>query len=150
MPDSSAAIPNIDLSRWPLVKVRWPETLDSEFVHAFLNATASLSRRGEAYAIVVDGHDAPLPTAAERKMIADRISQNPPPGTGTLVASAAVLQSSLLRGALTAISWLVKRKYPVRAFTSHAAAVRWAEAELLRAELATKLFGGSASATPLS
>ena len=150
MPDSSAAIPNIDLSRWPLVQVHWPKTLDREFVDAFLSATASLSRRGEAYAIVINKHDAPLPTAANRKMIADRISQNPPPGVGTLVASAVALQSSLLRGALTAISWLLKRKYPVRAFTSHTAAIRWARAEWLRSELATDLSGARNSATPSS
>ena len=117
----------LDLSRWPVVvAVMPPEAFTPQRLDAWLDAFEHhvLARR-QPYATVLDMSDSPRTTPEERKRMADRL-RGGDDHQRMCVAGAFVMQSTLARGALTAVMWLRKPEYPTRVFASRQEAIAWA------------------------
>ena len=117
-------------SEFPLVTVRFRGAQTLTEFEGYLAALAELYREGRPFGLVCDSRGAEAPPAVHRKLQADFIAQH-----GRLIRSlnlgtAFVIDSVLLRGALTAILWLQPLPCPHFVSGDVEEARRWARARL--------------------
>jgi hypothetical protein len=70
-------------------------------------------------------YQATLPTPIQRRRLADLVSREAMRQDLSLKALAFATDSSLARGALTAINWLVKKPFPEKVFGNPVKAIEW-------------------------
>ena len=70
-------------------------------------------------------------TARQRRMSADHVSRMRDKMRERVVAIAFVIQSPLIRGAITAIAWLVSLPFRHQTFKTREEAIAWVERRLL-------------------
>ena len=99
---------------WPLVVVV-PQRLDAADVAEFMAACDACYARRERFASLVDltGVSEP-PSAVQRKVLSDWAALRTVDMQRCSVATALVVQSPVVRGALTALQWVVTSPRPVR------------------------------------
>jgi hypothetical protein len=106
----------IDDSRWPLVTVRFVgDTLDEDFRQylSFLNANMDRAEAAQTKtAVLFDARAGGRVSASTRQQMADWIRRNAEQTRRTCVGFAFVFDSAMVRGALTAILWLVPMPAP--------------------------------------
>lgn len=98
-----------DLSAWPLVLVTMPPEAptDTDVLRCIDDQRAMLQRR-EKHALLCDArHAIPMP-ATQRRLWAEWLAESEPLSKRYTIAMAVVASSSLIRGALTAVTWLRK------------------------------------------
>ncbi len=81
--------------------------------------------RGERWAAAFEMRNCRVITASERKQYTDLITRRGPHFKQTIQRCALVTESSLHRGALTAITWVVPLPFDVKFFSDSAGAERW-------------------------
>jgi hypothetical protein len=99
----------IDVSEglWPLVVIRYPGETDPSDWEAMFAAIARIHRKKERFYTLHDASRSGVPSAIERAVIGRHTRTLEAESKRLLVGSCIVLESSLIRGALTAIYWIV-------------------------------------------
>ena len=82
------------------------------------------------YAAVIDASTGGLPSPGQRKLVSDFSRRHEAHIARHCRGMAMVFSNPLMRGVMTAILWMVKKKAPQRVFTEVPEAVRWAQAQL--------------------
>ena len=128
---------DIDISRLPLVRITWDGTVDDDAFRQYLETTADLIAAHPGTVLLHDARRAGAPSALQRRLQAEwmhahehTIRRN---GRGT----AFVIESALVRGALTAILWLQPLATEELVTASMDEALAWAEARIARGHSGT-------------
>lgn len=123
----------IDDSQMPLVRVTYDgEITDDEF-RRHLDEYAALVRRGRRYGAVFDATRAARPSATQRRMMAEFINAREAELSRVCVGGAFVIDSPLIRGAMTAILWVASMPFPHTVVSSEAEALGWVRGRLAAA-----------------
>ena len=111
---------------WPLLIVRWPEgdVLDADLDQYQRESEADLYR-GEIHCIMHDSRNALGLSAAQRKSIASHLEEHQDAITRWTAAVAIVTPSALIRGMITAVSWLTGTPCPQKTFATEQEAHAW-------------------------
>jgi hypothetical protein len=103
----------VDASRMPLVVQRFRQGFDDADVEHMFRQFEFLFLSGRRYALLVYTDPGPkVMTARQRKMVADWGKAHIEQIRRVNVASAVVIESALVRGALTALTWLFEPPTP--------------------------------------
>ena len=120
---------SFDESRLPLLVVTFVgESTDAEF-DAYLARMTQMVRRGSRYGVLFDARAAARPTPRQRQKQADWMKEYAPSLRANNAGIAFVIESAVVRGALTAILWLSPMP------TSHNVVATVAQAEEWLAQL---------------
>jgi hypothetical protein len=114
-----------DDSRAPLVVVTSTGESSNEDYDAYLERLTALVRRRQRYAIVFDARRSARPTPRQRQKQADWMQANSSAIRSYNVGIAFVIDSAIVRGALTAILWLQETPSPHKVFASLDGAEQW-------------------------
>lgn len=119
-----------DETALPLVVIRWSgEASDADFAEFFAAQRALLARR-RPYVQIADASRAKVMSSLQRRKMAEFSDDTSAEAARLCKGTAVVISNSLVRGALTAVLWLVKPQYPlvvVATFDEAQACVhRWA------------------------
>jgi hypothetical protein len=120
-----------DLRAFPLVittYLRSPSTEDCEIIAQTMQA---IFRRRERVFFVADMQRLTVPDAAGRKRAAEIAERFELPTRAYVIGQAIVMRSSVIRGTLTALRWLVKPAAPEYYVASMAEAAEIAEARMI-------------------
>jgi hypothetical protein len=121
----------LDLESYPIILQGFPRGPKTEAeLGALFDQMALVGRRAvesRAVHVVVALGDESF-TAAERRIIANRMSRAPADEAARVVGAFAVIESTLARGVLTALKWLAPRVIPVVAAATPDEAIDLAEA----------------------
>lgn len=102
-----------DESSFPLVIVTWTgDATDADF-QAFFDAQRRLLARQEPYVQIADASNAKVMSSLQRRMIAQFSEETDAAAARLCKGTAVVIRNSMVRGAMTAVLWLVKLKYPL-------------------------------------
>jgi hypothetical protein len=102
-----------DESRWPFVVVTKGPAVQSEAeFEQHLSKLRSYFQRGQRFGLVMDVRRAPILSAAQRRVLAERIDADITEFGPLLCGIALVLSSALSRGMLKAILWLRQTREP--------------------------------------
>jgi hypothetical protein len=128
-----------DESRWPLVVVHFPESFSHEdWMAQVRNLGASVDRAVRErvrYAIIVDAaRVGSPPSALQRKAASDFNRDRYDDLKKHLVGWASVITSPILRGAITAMTWLQPTPFPQRVFGTIEAAEEWAQGQIAQSK----------------
>jgi hypothetical protein len=95
-----------DATTLPLLRITFAGSVDDDAFRAYLGEYRAVLSQGKPYAVLLDASDAGVPSSAQRKLQADFIRDNAVVMGAVCVGGAFIIQSTLVRGALTAILWL--------------------------------------------
>lgn len=123
----------MDTSSWPLVVVAFRGAPGDEDWAAMFAAYEEWYRRRQPFHVVNDTAGLyAVPNAAQRKLIAEKAREHEGMSRKWIVGSATVVSSALVRGALTAITWLAPPVYHLTLCASLDEAMRVARLALER------------------
>ncbi len=89
-----------------VIHVVWEGAPDDEALRAYFAELATIIARLDRYAIVYDMRRTSLPTAQQRRLLADYARNEGPRLRRSCVGVVFVIESALIRGALVAMLWL--------------------------------------------
>ena len=115
----------IDDSAFPLVVVTHPTTWTDDEWERYLTQMRSYPSRRERYVTLTDARGAGTPTAAQRRRAAEVMAEDQALSKRFNVANALVYDSALLRGMITAITWITPPPVPMQSFATPEPALRW-------------------------
>lgn len=108
-----------------IIRIVWEGApTDSELERFFENLTRAVSNRSH-YALVYDAREASAPSTRQRHLLADLSGMMGPALRDRCVGAAFVIDSFLVRAALTAILWLRPMEVPHVVTASVAEAEAW-------------------------
>lgn len=121
----------LDLDSYPFILQGFPRGPKTEAeIAALFDEMAVVGRRavetGALHVVIALGDESF--TAAERRIIANRMARAPADQAARVIGAFAVIESTLARGVLTALRWLAPRVIPVVAAATPDEAVDLAEA----------------------
>jgi hypothetical protein len=100
---------NIDSSRFPLVVQRFSRDVTDEDVEAMIQKFELMFHGGRRYALLVYcDADANVMSARQRRRVSDWYRECADQVRRINVGTAVVIESALVRGAMTAFNWLVE------------------------------------------
>lgn len=127
----------VEEAKWPLVVVRWPQAVPSDHdVQETLRVLTGMY--GRPHAVLHDGVRAGGLTAAQRRMLSRHTAVYEEEVRRSVVAAAAAVPSSFLRGVIAMIQWVTPSPCPFRCFSRYGEAEEWLEQALRRAGLAPR------------
>lgn len=126
----------VDLSRAPLLQIRFIGMSSDEAFEGYLREYAAFLRRGP-YAAVYDARRASFPPASQRKRQADWIREHADTIQQNCAGIAFCTSSPWIRGAITAVFWLQPPPSPYVVVDDIVEAEQWA-CEQLAAFVARK------------
>lgn len=101
----------LDSRAWPVVITTWFGTPTEGLVDRYFDQHATILERGrknsERIVLISDTFATERPTATARKRIADRTSAHADVAQSITLQSFIVIESALIRGAVTALSWVM-------------------------------------------
>lgn len=119
-----------------LVRLHFPPNLSEAAFDAGLKEFVSLCqwhrRRGSHFAIVADCTTADAPNARIRKLMSTTFQENDATLRKVVVCWAVVMNSGLVRGVITALSWVYPPPMPFATHESISGAEAWCLHELSR------------------
>lgn len=115
----------IDDQRFPLVLVRYTRSHSDASWQAYLETMSRFVSRGVPYVTLTDARAVPAPSARQRRMASDVIAREEARTKRFVVANAVVVDSALLRGALTAVHWVAPPPVPLDSFATPQLAYAW-------------------------
>jgi hypothetical protein len=122
----------VDEVQWPLVVVRWPQTVPTD--QELQDALHILTRMyGRPHAVLHDGISAGGLSAAQRRMLTRHTATYEDDIRRWVVAAAAAVPSTFLRGIITMVQWVTPSPCPFRTFGRYAEAEEWLQQALRRA-----------------
>lgn len=114
----------LDLGRYPLVVLRHgPSPGDAHFA-AIAAGLGELVRRGP-FALINDARGAPMPSAMQRRIIIGFYAAHEREVAANFLACGILGDTALMRGLLTALSWVRPAPHPVRIFATFPEAEAW-------------------------
>ncbi len=131
-------MPGIDFddSLFPLVRITNHEgTTDADYETMIRRFDALLERRARFVALV-SGTGMALPSASQRKIVAEWLPRVRGRMQEQSLGTALVVPSPLQRGALTALNWIVRPYVPMAPVETLAEALSWCESRLVSAGVA--------------
>jgi hypothetical protein len=117
-----------DLQYFPLVVVlvTSPEAVDEDGIRELFARFADLYRARKRYAILMDTTAArEVPNAKQRKVLTDLYKECIPNVRRWCVGSATVVDSALVRGVITAVTWVVPPPCPLVNVATRKEAIDW-------------------------
>jgi len=118
----------MDDRRWPIVTISSPRW-DVNILEFFDLVDACLGR-GDMFATIHDIRGMPILDAAQRKKFADYIRLKGPQLRLRVAAHAVVVNSSIERGLVATVVWLIQAPFPMRVFASMYEAESWVSKQL--------------------
>jgi len=108
-----------DTSRWPLVVMRAAtRRVTDEELEAFVAGQREMLARGDRFVEICDTRGITMVHAGQRRLLADFAKDTHPEASKHCAGLAVVVQSPIIQGGMTAILWMFRPSYPVRAFTT--------------------------------
>jgi hypothetical protein len=122
----------VDEGQWPLVVVRWPQALPTDQeLQDMLHVLARMY--GRPHAVLHDGIRAAGLSAAQRKTLTRHTAQYEDEIRRWVVAAAAAVPSTFIRGIITMVQWVTPSPCPFRSFARYQEAEEWLVQALRRA-----------------
>lgn len=116
----------MDREHWPLIRLAWPNGAVSEAdMDAFMTHSQADLERKSVHCILHISSSVIGLSAPQRKQMADHIEQNKPKITQWTAGVAIVTPSAIIRGMITAVSWLTGTPCPQKTFASEVEARTW-------------------------
>lgn len=115
----------VDDSAFPLVIVALPSGWTDAEWDAYLARMRTYPERRTRYVTLTDARGAGAPTAAQRKRAAEVMAADQEVSKRFNVANALVFDSAILRGMVTAITWITPPPVPMQTFATPALALGW-------------------------
>jgi hypothetical protein len=101
----------LDSRAWPVVITTWFGTPTEVLVDRYFDQHATVLERArknsDRIVLISDTFATERPTATARKRIADRTSAHAKVAQSITLASFIVIENALIRGAVTALSWII-------------------------------------------
>lgn len=120
-------IETVDVSQWPVLVIRKAGSPGLESLRAQFEEIHRIQRENpEFYAQIIDARGAAPPTPQERKFIAEQGKLNMQHTSKYCCGVAFVLDSAVMRGVMTAITWLHRHENPHKVFATEPDAMVWA------------------------
>lgn len=120
----------VDTRHWPLVYIAYPRAFtDADWTELIETACAFLDR-GQPYGWINDARTPYIPNARQRTELANHQKERATDYRRWVRAAAVVSQSTLVRGVITAMNWVVPTPFPHQTFATIAEAERWARLRL--------------------
>ncbi len=120
-----------DVQHFPLVLVRSPAVIDEDGIRDMFARFDELYRAKKRYAAVIDStRTRELPTPKLRKVLTDLTEASTADARRWCVGTAMVVNSSIVRGLLTAVAWVVQSPTPTVHVATPREAVNWCRARL--------------------
>jgi len=116
--------------RWPTPVVTWPRGTSDRQALDFTAHLEGWARRKSRFVLVVDGTQASPLSVAGRTLVVSEMRRLEPALRPYLMGVGLVLDSSVLQGVLTAITWLWTPPFEVRVCGSRSSAMEWASRRL--------------------
>ncbi len=114
-----ASLIRTDLSRWPLVLVTFPDAQASDDdVRQFIDDQRAMLHRKQLHGVVTDARHARVISPHQRRMMADWLTEAERLNRQYTVAMAVVSDSALVRGAMTAVTWMKEPPVPMKPFAT--------------------------------
>lgn len=123
---------SIDDSRWPIVEMRIVGEMSIADIDKHFRATTpALCGRGK-FAAIVDARHADLPRfdAAVRHRLSQGLKEARPILLRTLMCESYVIDSTLARGIITAVWWVIPPAWPVSVLGTLSEASQWIDEQL--------------------
>jgi len=128
--------PTVDDSQWPIIRMTFDGPCTDEDTRWFLDETERCQKRPGSYVLLIDARRAVRPPATQRQMMSEATRNQTAADQRRLIGRATIIDNALIRGALTALDWVVPPKHPMRVFATEAEALPWLNG-LLAAHRAT-------------
>jgi hypothetical protein len=116
------------LDGWPVVEIHYPKTVTLETMVVVYAAMGEYLGRKEPFAVV--HHTTSNPDAKTRQYMADMRKQQARLSCEFLKGEALIAESTVIRGAATAVAWLFPHPHPFKAFRAAPEAISWAKTQL--------------------
>lgn len=114
--------------------VTFGETISAREWEEYIDFCRARLKENQPFALLHDHRKGGAPNAVQRRKLQEMLDQEAK--TGSLVrASAVVSSSALVRGALTALTWLRPLPYPVKVFSAVDEARAWCAAAMERSRV---------------
>lgn len=125
-------VTRVEDAAWPLVVLRVPPVLDVPAIHSMFRGLDRVLERRARFALLVDTRAmTAAPTAVERKLLAQWMTDRVAAEALYNMGNAVVIASPFARAALTAIQWL-RRPVTAQCFVSSAVeGIDWCRARLV-------------------
>ncbi|MBX3246854.1 MAG: hypothetical protein KF901_06715 [Myxococcales bacterium] len=115
----------IEDAAFPLVVVTLPKVWTETEWDTYLAQMRRFPARRRAYVTLTDARGAGTPSAAQRRRAAEVMAEDAETSRAYNVANALVFDSAILRGMVTAITWLTPPPVPMQSFATPALALAW-------------------------
>jgi len=122
--------PQFDESRWPILFVQWPQEATSDEIATHFTEMATYVTRRQRFGVVLDATHGRKMDAGQRDLVRRRLAEVAVMGKEYLVGVAYVSDSTLVRGALTAIHWLTPKLFESQVFATKEEGFAWIDAQL--------------------
>ena len=124
----------LDLSRWPLVVVTSPDTVDPEaFEYHLARVRRKMREKSGDFAMIVDLRRNGRMTPMMRKQLVNNMKHQELEQVQG-VSAALVFNSELVRMLLTGVMWMKKPTHPFKVFSTISEAEEWSLAQLEQAK----------------
>lgn len=128
---------SLDETYFPVLIATWSGRANETTVRAFYDWSARVMRRarqeGARVVQISDAGQAERPDPVVRKLLAQLADAQSEEHEGVTIATIVVLESAVLRGAMTAIGWLTRRSLDVVSVADMPTAIRRARELLTKA-----------------
>ena len=108
----------VDDSEWPLVRVRFGDSISDPGWDEYLETLSRFPDRREKYVTITDARRAATPNASQRRRVSELIEREKERTVRWNVANAVIFTSPLLRGVITAIEWASPSPVPMKSFAT--------------------------------
>jgi len=125
----------VDLDYFPLVWIINSEgTTDADYEEMLRRITQVIDR-GERFVNLVEGRGIPFPSASQRKRIADWLPPVKEKMQRLSLGTGMVMTNALQRGAITALTWIMRPDVPMVPFETRATALDWCRGRLVETDV---------------
>lgn len=130
----------VDSSRFPLVILQLPSTIDAATIEQLTREQAKVFERGRQFVSIVDlRRVSSVPNATVRQRLGDYTRSIEAPSQRYQLANAIVIDNPLIRAALSAIHWIAPPPVPTQVVATREAGLDFLRKHLDRAGIPSNL-----------
>ena len=116
----------INLDDWPIFRVEWPRgQTSSETLSEFLVSSKRALQTGEVHGVIHDCRTVMGMSAADRQRMATFLKENEREIHRNVCGVAIVTPNAIVRGMITAVSWLARTAAPQKTLATTMEAEAW-------------------------
>lgn len=120
----------LDFGTLPILEITYVGVIDDSTFQRYLDDLVTVLSMRQPYVLLADATRAGAPNAKQRRMQADMIRDHEAGFARYCLGAAFVIESALIRGALTAILWAQKLPYDHTVVGTRDDALTWLKAKL--------------------